>query len=165
MNRTRRSHPAFSLIELVVVLMLMALIASVATVSLRGYVVRGRLARAAEIVEQFDLAMRRQARRRRMPVTGIIQPVSRSLVIQATDSSGRTFQLPRQVNVASVIVQKVSSTDQSRQLPVGNDGSSPSYAMKLSVGDASRWVFVSGGSGQMVHGLPTDRINALLELP
>ena len=65
MRLCQSDRAGFSLIELVVVLLLMAIMASMATIGLQGVVIRGRLVRAAEVVEQFDTALRRQARNQR----------------------------------------------------------------------------------------------------
>lgn len=152
-SRSRRA--AFSLIELVIVLILMALVASMATISLRGVTVRQRLAKAAERVEQFDLAMRRAARLNRDNAIGIIDRASGQLSIP---QANKTFQLPSQVLIAAVRIGKGSD----REVTVLPNGSSPSYAVRLSSGDASRWVLFVGGSGQVIHDADASLIEAVL---
>ncbi len=152
----------FSLIELVVVIVLLAMIASIASLSLRGYVTRYRLTRAAETVALFDLSLRREARRVRAVVTGTIDPSRRRLAIR-TGTQTRAFQLPSTVRVTAVRIGRVASSTRRRQVSVDGIGASPSYAVELSSAAVSRWVFFSGGCGQCVPDLDRDQVVALLE--
>jgi len=155
---TRRG---FSLIELIVVIVLLAIVAATASLSLRGYVQRHRLARAAETLGRFDLALRAEARRKRAIVTGMIEPRRGRLTVQATEPY-RTFDLPASVRVGTVRVGQVMSSSRRRQIAVNPIGDSPSYAIEVVSGSTSRWVFFSGGCGQQVNDLDRDQIAALL---
>jgi prepilin-type N-terminal cleavage/methylation domain-containing protein len=161
-SETPCSRPGFSLIELVVVLVLMAVMASLATLSVRGVLARQRLARAAEVVEQFDTALRRSARNQRRVVTGMIDRSRSRLIIGQPDDPARAFRLPGHVAILSVRYRTQSTpAGRSRILALG-DGSSPSYAVGLASGGARRWVLFAGGTGQVVHGLDAASIDSLL---
>ena len=75
-------HRGFTLIELVIVLVILALMAAAATISVRGATTRARLARAVIVLEQFDLAMRREARWRRQSVAGEINTAEGKLSLK-----------------------------------------------------------------------------------
>lgn len=163
----RCDRPAFSLIELVVVMVLMAILASVATVSVRGVIVRQRLSRAAEIVEQFDTALRRQARQERRRVVGVIDRSQGRLIVGQLaagqpDQNSRRFQLPSQVTVDSIRLGNNRFRNAATPIVANGDGSSPSYAIRLASGKTRRWVFLVGGTGQVVHGLSSASVDQIL---
>ena len=151
----------FSLIELVVVIVLMAMIAAAASLSLRGYVQRQRVVRAVETIGRFDAALRSEARRTRSTVTGTIEPSGGRLMFQS-EAETRVFKLPADVRLNRVRIGPITSSTSPRRLAVDDLGRSPSYAIEVVAGTASRWVFFSGASGQGVNGLDRDEVTALL---
>ncbi|MDV6033896.1 MAG: type II secretion system protein [Phycisphaera sp. RhM] len=148
--RTDCGHRGFSLIELVVVLVLMAVIASMATLSVRGVIARQRLGRAVEVIEQFDTALRRSARDQRRQVAGVIDRGRGRLTVDPSGERSRTYTLPRQVSIDAIRFGPVPSSRSGSQIVANADGSSPSYALRLASGNTRRWVFFVGGSGQVV---------------
>ena len=145
-----------------VVLVLMALLASLATTSVRAVVLRQRLARAAEVVEQFDRALRRSARYQRRNVAGAID--RRRGRFSVAESAERTsvFDLPRQVSIDAIRFGTRRSSAIGETLVASGDGATASYAIRLQCGDASRWVLMVGGSGQVVHDLNQSSIDSIL---
>ena len=152
---------AFSLIELVVVLVLMAVMASVATISIRGAVVRQRLSRAAEVVEQFDTALRRQARYQRRKVVGVIDRSQGRMTVDPGNDRPISFELPNHTSIDSIRFGRSRPSRSDSRVLADSDGSSTSYAVRLSVGETKRWVLLIGGTGQVIHDL-TDRSVASL---
>ncbi|QEG02839.1 hypothetical protein Mal15_69600 [Stieleria maiorica] len=140
----------FSLIELIVVLVLMAILASLTTFSLRGVIARQRLGRAVEVVEQFDTALRRAARHHRRRVAATIDRGRGRLTVDLSGESARTFALPRQVSIDAIRFGPVPASRSGAQVTANPDGSTPSYALRLTTGDTGRWIFLAGGSGQIV---------------
>ncbi|MCS7465532.1 type II secretion system GspH family protein [Stieleria sp. ICT_E10.1] len=140
----------FSLIELIVVLVLMAVIASLATLSVRGVIARQRLGRAVEVIEQFDTALRRSARDQRRQVAGVIDRARARMTVDPSGDPSRTYTLPRQVSIDAIRFGPVQRSAAGAQVIANADGSSPSYALRLASGDTRRWIFLVGGSGQVV---------------
>lgn len=139
----RIKRKGFSLIELVVVLVIMGLVAGLASQSLRGVSTRKKLADAAAQVQAFDTAIRRAALTSRRPVVGVIDRAKRRLQVRADEQ--RDFPLPKGVTIGRVDLSGANS----RQVVVQPDGSSVSYAIRMDADDISRWVIVAGGSGQV----------------
>ncbi|WP_286177523.1 type II secretion system protein [Rhodopirellula sp. JC639] len=140
----------FSLIELIVVLVLTAILASLTTFSLRGVIVRQRLGRAVEVVKQFDTALRRAARHQRRQVAAVIDRGRGRLTIDPSGESMRTFTLPRQVSIDTIRFGPVPASRSGAQVTADPDGSTSSYALRLTTGDSGHWIFLAGGSGQIV---------------
>ena len=163
-RKTHRSvRYGFSLIELIVVLILMALMAALATTSARGYIVRSRLTRAAEVVEQFDIALRREAHRRRRTTTGLIDRSGSRLIVRQRDRKDRVFQLPREVELTAIRFSQSTAGRRPGNIQVNSSGVSLSYALRLSADQADRWILIAGGTGQVVRNLDRLSIEALLK--
>lgn len=152
----------FSLIELVVVVVLMGILASLASMSVRGVIVRQRLARAIEVVEQFDTALRRSALIQRREVTGVIDRNRHRLVVDSAGDTSITFKLPNQVNIDGVRFAASHGSSPANRFVVGSQGTSSSYALRLVSGTTERWVLFVGGTGQIIHDVDRDSVNALL---
>lgn len=162
-RRTDIGIQGFSLIELVVVLVILAVLAALATYPLRGAVVRGSLARAVEVVERFDQALRREARSRRQGVSGSIDRSLGKLTVG--DPNGlRTFQLPSRVSIDAIRFAGNRPSAATTTVAAGGDGSTDTYALRLAVGDARTWVLLVGGTGQVIHPTDAAQTRALLEV-
>lgn len=146
----------FSLIELVVVLLLLAILAALATYSARGIVAKDRLARGVEAIEQFDRALRRAARSQRRTVKGVIDRRRGEFVVDGT-SEQRRFRLPRRVTMESLRMDTSG-----RGLAALGDGSTASYAVELRCDRAKVFVVFAGGSGQVLHLTDPSRVQSIL---
>ncbi|WP_161604636.1 prepilin-type N-terminal cleavage/methylation domain-containing protein [Roseiconus nitratireducens] len=162
-SRIASRRRGFSLIELVVVLVLMALLATLAAYSVRGVFQRQRLARGVEIIQQFDLALRRAARRQRSPISAQIDPAGRRILILEGSSRSREFSMPRRVRIDRLRLAGATGSAAADRIRVDGQGASPSYALRLASGAASRWVLVAGGTGQLVSVPKTSAVVQLLE--
>jgi hypothetical protein len=125
-------------------------------------IARQRLARGAEVVEQFDTALRRAARERRGPVVGEINVSRRQLTIDPSADRSKAFTLPDRVTVKDVRIGSRRTNSPENRIVASHDGSSQSYALRLSIGDATRWVLLVGGTGQVVHDLESASVNSVL---
>ena len=155
-NRRWRPPSGFSLVELVVVLLLLAMLAAMATYSARGVVAKNRLSRGVEVLEQFDRALRRAARYERREVEGAIDRVRGVLTVEDRQEE-RRFQLPRQVAIESLRME-----GNARGLIALGDGSTPSYVVELECDRAKVFVLFAGGSGQVLHLTDAKQVQAIL---
>ena len=156
------SRLGFSLIELIVVVLLMGILASMTTISVRGAIVRGRLTRAADLVQRFDVALRRAARSERRPVVGQIDRKRGRLTIDAGGNEPRLITLPKHVLIETIRFRASTGSSRSNRIIADRDGASPTYALRLSSGGSQRWVLLVGGTGQVIHGLDSVSVNSFL---
>ncbi|WP_436716973.1 prepilin-type N-terminal cleavage/methylation domain-containing protein [Roseiconus lacunae] len=154
----------FSLIELLVVMVLLAVMASLATLTSRAAFAKQSLELAAATVEQFDRQCRADARLSRRGASGQIDPSRGQLIIEAPHK--RTFRLSGRVVIDRFVSHggKVIRNRQAR-IQMNEFGTSPSYAVRLVCGDSARWIFISGGSGQIVDNLDGTKVSRLLVKP
>ena len=141
------SVAGFSLIELIIVLVILAVMAAMAAFSTRGAAARSRMARGVEVVEQFDLALRRAARHNRSNVSANIDR-SRGRLLINLDGNARSFRIPDRVRIGSVRIRGGSS---SGRLIARGDGATETYAVEIESDGASAWVLFVGGSGQVIR--------------
>ncbi|MGI9470654.1 MAG: pilus assembly FimT family protein [Rubripirellula sp.] len=147
-----RRRTAFTLLEVVVVMVIIGILSTLAVMSLSGTMDRYRLDRAIETVELFDARARRQASNRRAPVDATIHLQRNRLQIESSNGpAARVFSLPGGVEIASVRLSRKSVVGSELDLRYNQDGISPSYAVELKRGKHSRWLVVLGVSGQIVQ--------------
>jgi prepilin-type N-terminal cleavage/methylation domain-containing protein len=156
---------AFTLIELVVVIVIMAILSTIAAVSLSGTMGKYDLSRAAETIERFDANARRQARVTQAPVTMTIERTKGRLKV---DVAGRdrdaTYRLPGRVTIGSIRLHRRFVAGTVFAASVSADGQSPTYAVELSRGRMTRWLVFVGVSGQVVQAENEDQVDALFTL-
>ena len=133
-----------------VVIILLGTLATIASFPIRGALARKRMTRACEAIEWFDTYARTQSKRLRQPVTATIDRSGDRLTVSSPDGRSRVFRLPRNVDLDAM---RVLGTNATSTVVFHSDGSSPSYAIRISSDTAEQWVFVAGGSGQVIRGL------------
>jgi prepilin-type N-terminal cleavage/methylation domain-containing protein len=142
---TRR---AFTLIETLIVIALMAVLGTAAAISLSG---AARSARVEDVVDQFvahDRSTREMARRfARSPALRV--ELNRGS-IHRLDGERDAVQLllGGRMRVTRLIVRGQSVRFGEMTVPFSNRGQSPSYAVLLSGPPGERWVAFAGLTGQ-----------------
>ena len=165
MNRLAMRR-AFTLIELVVVMVLLALLASLTVYSLGGTMDGYRISRAVETIESLDARARRTARTTRRPVTVTLDRKHRELVINPIDPREDTvsFRLPGRVVVEKIQLARKSSSRKDSKIAINGQGRSPPYAIQLRRGELTKWLVVLGFSGQVVPVDNEGEVNAILSI-
>lgn len=173
MEKTRTSpvnrlamRKAFTLIELVVVMVLLALLASLTVYSLGGTMDRYRVSRAIETVELFDARARRAARTTRRGVNVTIDRKSRELLIDPIDpqQENASFQLPSKVEIEEVRFAGSKRSQKQSDFSISGQGRSTTYAIQLRRGELTRWLVVLGFSGQVVPVNNESEVDAILSI-
>ena len=159
---------AFTLIELMVVVVILGLITALASLSLGGVMDRYQLGRAAETLEAFDSQGRRDASRSREAVLAIIRRGTNELVLRnAVERSSRAraqYRLPRNVEIGDIRMPRKSLTARDVTFTLSDRGRSPTYAVELRRGAMSRWIVILGISGQVIPMQSEDEVDAILSL-
>lgn len=170
----RRS--AFTLLELVIVMLILAILSALAVVSFRSVIDRQQMMLAIESFRRFDAQARREAR-----LQGTTIPVAidrgRGQLRWGSGTRNRVFRLPRQIEIAELRASadratagnlsragSRSITSSTAGLYYAADGSSPTYALKLARGDLQRWFVVLGLSGQVVPCDREEQVDAIFRL-
>ncbi len=156
---------AFTLIELVVVMVLLALLASLTVYSLSGTMDRQRMSQAIETVEMFDARARRAARSSRCTITATIDPRRGELSID-TNREGQdvSYRLPSRVTVSDLRFGKTSVAGRESRFKINGQGRSATYAIQLQRGELTQWLVVLGISGQVVALKSKGEVDAILSL-
>ncbi|OUT60129.1 hypothetical protein SV7mr_04880 [Stieleria bergensis] len=149
------SRRGFSLIELMVVVVLLAIMAALASVPVSGALARQDLSRSVQLIRLFDLRLRHQAQLEREPVKGLIDHQTGRLVVLVDGDPVKSFQLPQ-----SVAVQAIGNVN--RGIEVAGNGDAVSYAVQLACRGATQWVLVVGGSGQVLVDVDPRSVKMLL---
>ena len=167
---------AFTLLEMVVVMLIVAILSALAIVPFRGVIDRQQMTVAIESIRRFDAQARREARLRG---TAIAAEVDRGRGQWRWGSGTRSavVRLPWQIQIAELraSADRATAGDLSRAgsrpitgstagLRYAADGSSPTYALKLARGDLQRWIVVLGRSGQVVMCDREDQVDAFFQL-
>lgn len=154
---------AFTLIELVVVMIIMGTLASMVVYSLGGTIDRHRMSQAVETIEIFDARARRTARTLRGAVNARIDRSEGKLSVNA-DRPGHdvSFRLPSRVEITEIRFGSKQLRGRETGFRVSAQGRSASYAVQLQRGKLTKWLVVLGFSGQVVTMDKEGEVNAIL---
>jgi prepilin-type N-terminal cleavage/methylation domain-containing protein len=153
----RRS--AFTLIELLAVIAILGMFASVATVVVRGSISAARHQLDWQRLRSMDVTLRAQCRRLKRPAT-----------LQVDLDTGNWER--HMVGMQSLRLIETTSLDEvsnrGQVVRTGQatlfyraDGTSDSYAVRLNGDIDNQWRLSCGGSGQWVEGVSRDTVRAL----
>lgn len=162
-------HHAFTLLELIVVLSIAAILASVVMLSLGNHFQQAAVARAIDNLTTADHIARRTAGE--SSAAGVILeydlPRHRVELTAANSSpSSRTFSWPAKVALTNlqVLENRVWASSDER-IEFSYSGNSPTYSMRLTSGKVSQWLVIFGLTGQAtVYDTPESFAELLREL-
>lgn len=165
-SRLRRG--AFTLMEMMIVVVVMALLAAGAVVSLKGPYQAARFETGLERLAAFDQQVRSHARRFRRPAELIVNLAEGTLA--ATEPGSGTFvqgpiSLPQGVTLDQVVVGPRRVDYGQTALPVSPSGRTTSYALRVRGPKQQQvWLVVAGITGQATRIDEEQHAEALFQL-
>lgn len=141
---------AFTMIELTVVLLILAITAGAVTLRIRRPLQTAKARDLAGAIGQFDRVTRVAAQQQDRPLAIRIDPFEG--VLTRTDHAGRRIEtlplrLPNGFKIKELRIQQRTSTAQKRSIPISRHGLSPSYAMLIEGNGQSQWIAFAGLTG------------------
>jgi prepilin-type N-terminal cleavage/methylation domain-containing protein len=142
----------FTLVEIMIVVLLMAMLASAAALSMNGPLTSARAADAAEMVSSFDAAVRIYARRYHSGAQIVFDlsagKISRRQKHDNLDDHASTF-LPSGFSIDEIRQAQHLASVGETHINVSAMGLSPSYAVHLLGPRSDQWLVFAGLSGQV----------------
>lgn len=160
----RSSDSGFTLLELIVVVVIIALLSSLVIVSLSGTLGQYELGLAAESIERFDARARREARRDNAPVMALIERGGSRIQIQSRKDRHSSVRLPGKVIVKQVRIRRRVIAGRQLELQYSAAGTSPTFAIEIERGNVTRWLLVLGMSGQVVALDREEQVDEILSI-
>jgi prepilin-type N-terminal cleavage/methylation domain-containing protein len=153
-QQTVQSCRAFTLIEVMMTVLLMALLASAAALSFSGPLRSARAADAQDQIRSFDAAARDMARHSHREVRLVFDLSGSTLARregpELQDLRSRV-SLPAGCRVTQLCVAGQSFEDGEAVVDFSSLGIGRSYAIHLSGAGLDRWLLIAGLSGQMTQ--------------
>ena len=145
----RPDKPAgFTLIETMLAVLIMALLASAAALSLSGPVRNARAREAVDVVIAADRSARQESHDSGRAVKLVFDPTTAAISrIEGTAAQFRSA-LPRSFKISDVLVGRRVFRDATAEVGFSGSGFSPSYAVHLTGPAADGWVVFAGLTGQ-----------------
>ena len=167
-TQTYARQQGFTLIELVVVMILIALLSGIVVYSIRGHIESASVARAVDHLESLDRRLRAEARKTQSPVSLSVHRNGKSVHASSSanlESAGiqRDTKLPKLVELNSLRIGSGSRSNAGGTIEFNRRGQSPSYAFEVkSNSGSSAWLVTLGLSGQHIRCKTEAEVDALL---
>ncbi len=163
---TRRSS-GFTLIELVIVILIMAIMSGFAVLSLRGHIDRARWTRSIEQLENMDRLGRIAARSESTPHRLSFYRTKRTVELRAIGPNAprktvREWKLPNGIQFSSFRDGAVSNRSEELSIDINPSGQSRSYAVAIKANSGPpQWLVTLGLSGQHIQMEKADDVAAM----
>ena len=146
---------AFTLFELIAVLVVLAILAGTVALSVRGHVANAKLESFLDRLETFDGQVRREAKRRGGLAT-LLYDLHDKRIYQdmpgAPAGWGRDFAIPTGVEIEQIMTRSQRSDDGLLRIAVSPLGQTDTYALRLRASSGRKvWLVVLGASGQCLE--------------
>lgn len=147
----------FSLIEMTVVLLILAISAAAVTLRIQGPLHNAQMSDVVERVAEFDLLTRTFARENDQPVWICVNldenQLQRSRKEQDTyKECGRAMTLPDGFSLTRLMLGEKEYDHGAVTIRFSRQGLGPSYVLRLSgPGGREQWIFMTGVGGQLVQ--------------
>ena len=161
-----RRAMGFSLIELTVVLLVLAILAAVVAIKLEGPAGQARMTDVADRIAAMDSTVRGIAETRDKPLRLVIDLDEGRL--HATDGRndvGSPCVLPDRFCIGAVRTRDGERNAGTVDIPVSRLGLTPTYAVRLEgPGGRKQWILVAGLSGERVE-IDESELRTIIEPP
>jgi prepilin-type N-terminal cleavage/methylation domain-containing protein len=143
-------RPAFTLIETMVAVTLLALLAAATALTFARPLHRARTLEAVEQIRYLDASTRDLARRSGRPARIVFDLDDNAVSREEGSARQATYRtaLASPIKIGAFRTPGQHDDSGSHTIPVSALALSPSYALKLSTPDGARWLLVSGLSGE-----------------
>jgi prepilin-type N-terminal cleavage/methylation domain-containing protein len=152
MNSNRRQRPAFSLLEVMLVLVIIGLV--MATVSLNWLPVlkRAQFSETVRKVQSIDQQARLTARTRGVPVRIIYGLEGNRIQFTRISNDGvetlQSFDLPEGHSIEQVLIRDDAVGESEYVSEINRFGISETLAVLVVDGSQEKWILFAGGTGQ-----------------
>ena len=164
----RQSSRAFTLVELLVVMIIVAMLSGLVVYSVKGHVDAAAVMRFADRLDTLDRRLRVEARRCEHPISIEFDRARNTISVESVTDLQSTgirsrIKLPKHVQIDSVRSGQSVGSNRSASLKINQRGQSPNYAIGLVTSAGSRvWLVTLGMSGQHLRCKTEGEVNALL---
>ena len=144
----------FSLIELTMVLLILAVIAAGAALRVQAPLTTARATEAVDRIRQFDRLTRAAAYRQDRPLSLIVDLSAGRL--ERTDQAGRSvsgdpLRLDGRCRIARLLVRDRALSAGRVVVPCSRRGLTPSYALAVDTPGRRQWLLFAGLTGEMIQ--------------
>jgi len=159
----------FSLIEMTVVLLILAISAAAVTLRIQGPLHNAQMSDVVERVVEFDLLTRTFARQNDQPVWVCVNldenRILRSRKEQdAFKECGQPMTLPEGFSISRLMLRENDCEHGSVTIRFSRRGLGPSYVLRLTgPGDREQWILITGVGGQLVQITNEEEARNILE--
>jgi prepilin-type N-terminal cleavage/methylation domain-containing protein len=144
---------AFTMIELSVVVLIMAIAAAAVTLNVRKYLGGARMDDATGAIAEFDRTTRTAAIAQNRPLRLVIG-LTDGKIARADQAGhplpGSGFALPGTVHISRLLLRGRDMREGETAISCSRAGLTPTYAMELDDGGRRQWLIVAGMTGQVV---------------
>ena len=144
----------FTLVEVMAVVLIIAVAAAAVTLRVQRPLRNAQMADVIGAIGQFDFTTRSAAQSQDRPLRMVMDLGGGS--VSLTDADGKALtdaavRMPEGFALARVLVRAQSATGGSMTIPCSAAGYTPTYAVNITGGGASRWLVVAGLTGQVLE--------------
>ena len=146
-------RPAFTLLEMLIVVVVMALIATSASLGFKKPLQRAAQSDAIAELKHVDRAARQAAVQLDRPMQLRFDLEKQAVSRIENDASTATMHLPHGIRIAELRTADHRIQDFEHQIAISKSGISMTYAVHLTGTDFDQWILFAGLTGEYMSGI------------
>ena len=154
---------AFTLLEMLIVIIVMALIASSATLSFKKPLQRAAQSDAVQMLKHFDHGARQLATQFARPVQMSFDLEKQSVSRLEHDTAIATMHLPQGVRITELRTADRHILDFEHPIPISESGISMTYALHLGGNEFDQWILFTGMTGDFISGINESELDNIFK--